>query len=269
MKKGMMLMSNSSLVNVRVPAYSGNYTKGRSSKISEITIHHMAGVGSAESCGNIFATPGRCGSSHYGIGNDGRIGLYVDECDTAWTNGNWESNCRAVTIETSNSSTGGNWAVGDKALNSLIKLVADISKRNGLGKLVKGKNLTWHCMYSATACPGAYLLSKMDYIVEQANKINYPETKSSEVSKVVGITGINKKTRNTNDLILIADGRKTTGFNQWGVDVIVDSDGKIISILKYNKNTSIPSGCICISGHGTGASYLISKCKVGNHLQIC
>jgi len=29
-------------------------------------------------------------------------------------------------------------------LNVLIRLVADIAKRNNLGVLVKGKNLTWH-----------------------------------------------------------------------------------------------------------------------------
>lgn len=166
-------MSNSSLARVKVPAYSGNYTKGRSGrKIKMITIHHMAGVLSAEKCGAIFQQKGRNGSSHYGIGNDGIIGLYVDESNTAWTNSNWDSNCKAVTIETSNSSVGGNWPVSDKALNSLIKLVADIAKRNNLGTLVKGKNLTWHRMYTNTTCPGAYLLSKMDYIVAEANKIN-------------------------------------------------------------------------------------------------
>lgn len=164
-------MSNSSLVNVKVQAHSGNYTKGRQAQISEITIHHMAGVLSAEGCGNIFATAGRGGSSNYGIGNDGRIGLYVDECDTSWCNSNWESNKRAVTIEVSNSSLGGNYPVSDKALNSLIKLVADISKRNNI-TLVKGKTLTWHSMYTATSCPGDYLRSKIDYIIEQANKIN-------------------------------------------------------------------------------------------------
>ena len=124
-------MSNSKLVNVTVPAYSGNYSVGRSGrKIEAITIHHMAGVMSAEQCGKVFQAKGRNGSSHYGIGNDGRIGLYVDESNTAWTNSNWDSNCKSVTIETSNSSTGGQWPVSDKALNSLIKLVADIAKRN-------------------------------------------------------------------------------------------------------------------------------------------
>ena len=169
-------MSNSSLVSIKVPASTANYTKGRSGrKIEMISIHHMAGVMTAKNCGKVFQNANRGASSHYGIGNDGEIGLYVDEANTAWTNSNWDANCKAVTIETSNSSTGGQWLVGDKALNSLIKLVADIAKRNNLGTLVKGKNVTWHRMYIATTCPGDYLLSKMDYIVEEANKLNAEE----------------------------------------------------------------------------------------------
>lgn len=178
-------MSKSSLVNVVVPAYSGNYTIGRSGrKIEAITIHHMAGILSAEQCGNIFQQVGRCGSSHYGIGNDGRIGSYVDEEHTAWTNSNWDSNCKSVTIETSNCEIGNNWAVSDAALNSLIRLVADIAKRNNLGTLVKGVNVTWHSMFAATACPGSYLLSKMDYIIAEANKINNSKPSTNNTYKV-------------------------------------------------------------------------------------
>lgn len=164
-------MGYSKLCCKRIPAYSGNYTKGRNTKIKKITIHHMGGVLSCESCGAIWKRKGRNGSSHYGIGNDGRIANYVDENDTAWTDSNWNSNCQSVTIETSNSKAGGKWPVSNAALKSLIRLCADIAKRNKLGKLVKGKNLTWHMMYANTDCPGPYLLSKMDYIVSEANKI--------------------------------------------------------------------------------------------------
>ena len=164
-------MGNSSLVDVKIPAHSSNYTKGRSGrKITKIAIHHMAGMLTVEQCGRIFQKAGRNGSSHYGIGNDGRVGLYVDEENTAWTNSNWNSNCESVTIETANSVIDGNWEVSEKALNKLIKLVADISIRNNI-KLVKGKTIVWHSMYIATTCPGPYLLSKMDYIIEQANQI--------------------------------------------------------------------------------------------------
>ena len=167
-----MKMSNSSLVTVRVPAHPSNYTKGRSTAITDITIHHMAGVLSAEACGNIFARAGRNGSSHYGIGNGGEIGQYVNEEDTAWTNSNWPSNCRSVTIETSNSATGGDWPVGDAAYSSLIKLVADIAKRNNLGTLVAGKNLTWHSMFAPTTCPGDYLRARVEEIAKRANELN-------------------------------------------------------------------------------------------------
>lgn len=163
-------MSNSKLASFFQKAK--HYSKGRDGRtIEKITVHHMAGVLTAEQCGNIFQGS-RQASAHYGIGKDGKIGQYVDEADTAWADGNWDSNCRSVTIETSNCLTGGNWDISALVLNKLIKLVADIAKRNNLGKLVAGKNLTWHQMYAATACPGPYLLSHMDYIAEEANKLN-------------------------------------------------------------------------------------------------
>ncbi len=144
-------MSNSSLAYTFIKA--SHYSNGRDGrKIQKITIHHMASVLSAEQCGKIFQG-NRKASSHYGIGNDGRIAQYVDENNTAWTDGNWDSNCKSVTIETSNNATGGNWTVSDNALNSLIRLVADIGKRNNLGTLIKGKNVTWHRMYASTSCP--------------------------------------------------------------------------------------------------------------------
>jgi len=178
-------MSNSSLVNVTVPAHQNNYTVGRSGKnIEIITIHHMAGVLSAEECGKIFQDETRKASSHYGIGKDGEVGLYVDEENTAYTNGDFDSNSIAVTIETSNSEVSDNSPVSDEVLNVLINLVADIAKRNNLGTLVKGENLTWHKMHAETSCPGEYLLSKMDYIVEEANKINNESTSEPEPEPV-------------------------------------------------------------------------------------
>lgn len=167
-------MSKSSLVQVVVPADEGNYTKGRSGRsIEAITIHHMAGRLTAEQCGRIFQAKGRYGSSHYGVGYDGSIANYVDEENTAWTNSNWDSNCKSITIEISDNDN--SWYVNDTTLNAVIKLVADIAKRRGLGTLVPGKNLTWHSMFTSTDCPGDYLRSKMQYIADEANKINNSE----------------------------------------------------------------------------------------------
>lgn len=168
-------MAVSPLATEKYPAYGGNYSPASSRKpITEVTVHHMAGVLTAAQCGGIFQRVGRNGSAHYGIGNGGEIANYVDESCVAWANSNWDSNCRAVTIETSNSATGGEWPVSDAAFNSLVKLVADIAKRNNLGNLVPGKNLTWHNMYAATTCPGPYLQGKMQELADKANAINNP-----------------------------------------------------------------------------------------------
>lgn len=166
-------MAVSPLATEAYPAHQGNYSgPAARANITDVTVHHMAGINSAKDCGAIFQTPGRRGSSHYGIGKDGEIAWYVDENCVAWTNSNWQSNQRSVTIECSNDEIGGDWHVSDATLNSLIKLVADVAKRNGLGKLVVGQNLTKHNDFTATSCPGPYLTSKMQYIADEANKIN-------------------------------------------------------------------------------------------------
>ena len=157
-----------------IPAHEGNYTKDRKAQggtISEITIHHCASILTIDALGALWQREGRKGSSHYGV-SETSIGQYVHENDVAWTNGNWEANCRAVTIETSNSAGAPDWPVSDTTFNTLVTLVADIARRNSLGKLVKGENLTWHSMYAATACPGPYLSSKLQKLVDKANEIN-------------------------------------------------------------------------------------------------
>lgn len=170
-------MSNSSLVDVTI--LSPNYSK-RTKPITKITIHHMAGNLSIESCGNIFRPTSRKASSNYGIGTDGRIGLYVEESNRAWTSGNAENDQMAVTMEVANNSGAPNWTVSDKAYAAIIDLCVDICQRNGIKKLNwtgdKTGNLTCHYMFQATACPGPYLKSKMADIAAQVNaRLNAPK----------------------------------------------------------------------------------------------
>lgn len=154
--------------------WSPHHYKGRKYPITKITIHHMAGKLSAKTCGNVFNGT-RKASSTYGIGYDGVIAQYVDEADAPWTSSNYDNDNRAITIEVSNSATGGNWPVSDEVLEALINLCVDICKRNpGIGKLNftgdKTGNLTMHKWFASTACPGPYLESKFPYIAEEVNK---------------------------------------------------------------------------------------------------
>lgn len=165
-------MANSSLVNVIVPAHQSNYSPAnRRTKITNVCWHHMAGVLTAQQCGNIFARAGRNGSAHYGVGSDGQIGLYVSEDCVAWHAGNWPENQCSIGIEISNSALGGDWPVSEASLNLAITLTADIMKRNGIKKAIVGQTLTYHSMFSATACPGDYVRSRLQYAAEQINKI--------------------------------------------------------------------------------------------------
>lgn len=242
-------MSKSSLIDITVPASTNNYSKGRSGrKIEMITIHHMAGILSAKRCGELFQNPNRKASSNYGIGYDGKIGLYVDEENTSWANSNWDANCKSVTIETSNDQTGGNWHVGDVTLNSLIKLVADIAKRNNLGKLVKGKNLTWHQMYSRTACPGPYLLSKLDYIVDEANKINEQVEPVTDLK----IEKIDKKKIRLN---------KYTSL--WNFDFTEWKDAK--SVENYGEGTVIEN-IVAVATNALGGEYYMTEYSYNNNI---
>ena len=155
-------MSNSSLVGYT--KISPNKSVPRNQKISKITVHHMAGNLSVETCGNVFAPSSRQASSNYGIGSDGRVGMYVEEKDRAWTSSSsWNDN-RAVTIEVANDEIGGNWHVSDAAWNKLVELCVDICKRNGMTSLTwtgdKNGSLTCHYMFAATSCPGPYLKSR-------------------------------------------------------------------------------------------------------------
>lgn len=165
-------MSNSNLIDHT--HLSPNCTKPRNHKIDKITIHHMAGNMTVERCGELFGNASRQASSNYGIGSDGRVGLYVDEANRAWTSGNAENDNRAITIEVANDGGSPDWHVNDKALAKLIDLCVDICNRNGIEKLNftgdKTGNLTMHKWFQATSCPGPYLESKFPYIAEEVNK---------------------------------------------------------------------------------------------------
>ncbi|MBR1691199.1 MAG: N-acetylmuramoyl-L-alanine amidase [Lachnospiraceae bacterium] len=174
-------MSNSSLVVYK--KISPNKTSPRNHAIDTITIHCMAGNLTIETCGNVFAPTSRQASSNYGIGSDGRIGMYVEEKDRSWCSSNGVNDHRAVTIEVANdggANTG--WHVSDKAMAALINLVTDICKRNGIKKLVwsdkkddrvnhrNGCNMTVHRDYANKSCPGDYLYGKHAYIAAEVNK---------------------------------------------------------------------------------------------------
>lgn len=195
-------MSNSSYVNYT--RLSPNYSSRQGNKISRITIHHMAGNLSVEGCGSVFAPSSRQASSNYGIGSDGRVGLYVDEAYRAWTSSSGANDRLAVTIEVAddrigNGATG--WHSSTAAMSKLVLLCADICRRNGIAKLNytgnTSGNLTLHKWFAATGCPGDYLEKNMSKIASEVNKLLASGSKSYTWSDNAASTATSKPSSST------------------------------------------------------------------------
>lgn len=172
-------MSNSPLVDYT--RISPNKNSPRNHKIDTITIHCVVGQCTVETLGNIFAPTSRQASSNYGVGTDGKIGMYVEEKDRSWCSSNAANDNRAVTIEVA-SETKHPYAVNDRAFAALLDLVTDICKRNGIKKLVwstkkadrvnhkNGCNMTVHRDYANKSCPGDYLYNRHGEIAAEVNR---------------------------------------------------------------------------------------------------
>lgn len=223
-------MSQSSLVTRQWWANPSNYTAGRSDTIHGIVIHHAAST-SLDSIGQVFSQYGRQGSAHYGVGGN-QIHQYVREEYTAWHCGDWAGNSCTIGIETTNSTGAPTWQVAEDTFNTLVKLVADIAKRNGLGRLKFEPDGTYptlsaHRDWSPTYCPGDYLYARMNEIAEKANKINYPDKKAelkwSKLDKPTSYITV----RNTH----LYDFNKTsvnglTAIKAYDKDTLIDIYGK-------------------------------------------
>lgn len=184
-------MSNSSLVTYT--RITNNKTSPRNHAIDTITIHCIVGQWTAKQGCDYFATTDRECSANYVVGKDGSIGLSVDEKDRSWCSSNSANDHRAITIEVASDTTHP-YAVTDKAYEALIKLVADICKRNGIKKLVwstnksdrvnhkNGCNMTVHRDFANKACPGDYLYNRHGEIAEKVNAILNGGTTSSSTN---------------------------------------------------------------------------------------
>lgn len=171
-------MSNSSLIDYM--KISPNKTSPRNHAIDTITIHCVVGQCSVETLGNVFAPTSRQASSNYGIGFDGKIGMYVEEKDRSWCTSSASNDNRAITIEVA-SDTYEPYRVNEKAYAALIDLVTDICRRNGIKKLIwstdknkrmnhlDGCNMTVHRDYANKSCPGEYLYSRHGEIAAAVN----------------------------------------------------------------------------------------------------
>ena len=171
-------MSDSSIVSYT--KLSPNNSGERTMKIDRITPHCVVGQCSVETIGKMFSFPEHRASSNYGIGSDGRIGMYVPENMRSWCSASRANDQRAVTIECA-SDASEPYAMNDAVYKTLVELCIDICKRNGKTVLLwmgdKEKTLSYspksnemvltvHRWFANKSCPGDWLYSRMGALAE-------------------------------------------------------------------------------------------------------
>lgn len=175
-----MAYTNSPLVSYT--KLSPNHSGQRTHSIDRITPHCVVGQCSVETLGNIFLPTSRQASSNYGIGVDGRVGMYVEEKNRSWCSSSAANDQRAITIECASDNTEP-YAFKDVVYKRLVELCIDICKRNGKTKLLwlgdKAKTLNYtpksdemvltvHRWFANKSCPGNWMYARMG---ELASKV--------------------------------------------------------------------------------------------------
>ena len=217
-------------------------------RITKITIHHAAGVLTAEQLANIFKVERRCASCNYAIGKDGEIVGVVDENNRAWTSGSRWNDEQAITIEVSNIKLKPGWEVSDASMNALVKLCADICRRYAIVPYFNGTkdaSMTFHYMFQATECPGPYIKNHVNEIITRINNELCIKEEPVEKPKEEAKPYLVKVTCNCLNIRKYANAKsqKVGTITDHGVYTIVETDngwGKLKSglgwiCLKYTK----------------------------------
>ena len=165
-------------------AISPNRNSPRNRQVDRITVHCTVGQMSVETLGSVFAKPSRQASSNYGIGPDGRVGLYCPEGDRSWCSSSGPNDNRAITIEVA-SDAFHPYAVTPEAFAKLLDLCEDICRRYGKKKLLwfgdRDKTLSYapepdemvmtvHRWFANKACPGDYLYERHPEIAAEVTR---------------------------------------------------------------------------------------------------
>ena len=175
--------------NSRLPTYvrlSPHVTKPRQGTIKGVAIHCTAGGKDLPASDfadlSRFVLPDRDNgaSCHYAVGGDGSIAQVCGEENRAWCTSN-KIDHQLVTIEVASDHVAP-YLVNAVAIQSLVKLLADICQRNGIPKLLwKGdkslmghwdkQNMVVHRWTSNKACPGDFLYNLHPKIANAVNEI--------------------------------------------------------------------------------------------------
>ncbi len=149
-------------------AHPNNFTVNRpgASRDGRNSFHHV--VGSRESAVIVFNQPSRGASSHFVVGAD-----IIDQCvaieNTAWCDGNWESNLRTISVEHEGGQNG-TGPYSDGMYERAAHLCAWLRENYGVNRFIRHRDVS----LKSTACPGGLDVERIwrrsDEIIRQYNQ---------------------------------------------------------------------------------------------------
>ncbi len=226
-------------------ASASNFTVGRQGNVPKyITFHHA--VGTMESVLQAWSNPARQGSSHFAVGARGAW-QFVDTDNTAWCNGDWNSNLVSISIEHE-----GDWRFGytnEECIEQSAQLVALLRKTH---PTIVGFNR--HRDIFGTQCPGDLPCER---IWDRATQIMNPPVvvppvapPTPPISSVQVLDIQNRKVALNKDAHL------------WDLSFTTWADAKSVKVIPYIDKTTDKPTEIEVSAtakHPLGGLYYLSE----------
>ena len=150
----------------------GDDREGRA--IQGAIIHHGAGP---SVLGYVANWNSRNSHPNYHVAQNGDTTGIVHPTRQAFSTAHDVDNI-SISFEIDNSTGAPDWMITDNSFEAIIQVLLHHYKesgRKGFAKNIRGVNQTeffigWHSQYKATACPGPYILSKIDWLVAELNR---------------------------------------------------------------------------------------------------
>lgn len=223
-----------------VGAHPNNFYRGRQYGRDGRSTKHWI-VGPLSSADATFNNPGRQASAHFGVGQ-GVVHQYVDINDTAYADGNWDSNTKSITVEHEG---GPALALTDAMYELAAWLHAWLKENYGVTYSVRHRDVS----QAATACPGTLDVERIEnranQLIAQYNKPKeQPEWIRNRQALAITVYAQNDGLRiiNLDDTSQFADSRsfaRNTSF-EIGSQTIVN--GTRYYITKSSTDLNKPNG---------------------------
>lgn len=146
-----------------IPANGKNFTIGRQGNTPQYVVCHWI-VGHLAAADATFQDPNRVASAHYGV-EGSTVHQYVRDKDTAYANGNWDWNLKALSIEHAG---GPDIPITDATYETSATLIADLCRQYAIPLDRDHVKRHQEVSDNPTACPGAL---DVDRLVRRAREL--------------------------------------------------------------------------------------------------